>query len=70
MNDLSWVVAVLSIIGVILNVKKYRISFAVWSVTNGFWAVYDFSIGAYAQAALFAAYLGLALWGLWEWRES
>lgn len=70
MNDMSWAIAVLSVVGVVLNVKKLRAGFAVWSVTNGFWAVYDFSIGAYAQAALFTVYLGLALWGLWEWRKS
>ena len=69
MHELTWLVTALSLIGVILNIKRSRWGFGVWTVTNSFWAVYDFQIGAYAQSALFAVYLGLALWGLWEWRK-
>ena len=69
MTALTWPVTALSIIGVVLNIKRSRWGFAVWTVTNSFWMVYDYQIGAYAQSALFAVYLMLALWGLWEWRE-
>ena len=68
MTEITWCVTALSIVGTVLNIKKQKCCFAIWCATNGFWAVYDFIIGAYAQAALFAVYLGLSLWGLWEWR--
>lgn len=67
---MPWIITGLSLIGVVLNIKKYRAGFMVWTVTNSYWAVYDFSIGAYAQSALFTVYLVLALWGLWEWRHA
>ena len=67
MDNASWIIAALSIVGVILNIKKNKFCFVIWAGTNGFWTAYDYSIGAYAQAALFGVYFTLALWGLWEW---
>lgn len=64
---LSWLFAALSLTGTWLNIKKRRVCFIIWACTNGFWTVYDMSIGAYAQAVLFAVYFGLAIYGLREW---
>ena len=69
MTEFTWFVTALSIFGTVLNIKKVKYCFAIWAVTNGFWAVYDFVIGAYAQSALFAVYFCLALWGIWEWQK-
>lgn len=68
--DPMWLLAVASIIGTLANIKKWRWCFAVWLVTNSIWCVYDFSIGAYAQSGLFLVYVGLAIYGLWEWRTK
>jgi len=70
MGDVMWVVTGLAIIGVILNIKKRRQCFYVWVVTNTAWMIYDYSIGAMAQSALFAVYVVLALWGIYEWRAG
>jgi len=67
---MTWILTILSIIGVILNIKKKRLCFLIWAITNFGWMVVDWRAGLPAQAALFAVYLGLALWGLWEWRKS
>lgn len=67
MIDITWFITALSLTGVILNIKRKRAGFLVWMVTNSAWAVYDYQIGAYAQSALFAVYLGLAVWGWMEW---
>ena len=69
MTMLSWIVAGLSLTGTWLNIKKRRVCFVIWAFTNGFWVIYDLTIGAYAQAALFAVYFGLAIYGLREWRK-
>lgn len=66
---MTWLITVLSIVGVVLNIKKRRSSFGVWAVTNAAWCVVDYWHGLYAQAALFAVYFGLALYGLREWRK-
>lgn len=65
---LTWILAVASLIGTWLNIKKVSICFAIWLVTNASWTIYDFYIGAYAQSALFLSYTILAAYGLYEWR--
>lgn len=67
--NLMWLVTAASLIGTILNIKKKQICFVIWLFTNSLWCVYDFSIGAYAQAALFSIYVALAIWGIIEWRK-
>ena len=69
-SDAMWLVTVASLVGTILNIKRRRACFAVWVCTNATWACYDYALGAYAQSALFVCYVGLALWGLWEWRHE
>ncbi len=70
LGQLMWIVTTLSIIGVILNIKKIRACFFIWAVTNSLWSIYDFSIGAYAQSALFLVYTVLAIWGIYEWKKK
>ncbi len=70
MIDFMWLVTLASLIGVVANIKKKRWCFGIWLVTNTIWCVYDFMLGAIAQSALFAVYVGLAIWGLWEWRTT
>jgi nicotinamide riboside transporter PnuC len=67
---MTWLITIISLVGVVLNIKKQRASFALWLVTNGFWCIYDYSLGAYAQSALFFIYFLLAVWGLWEWKKG
>jgi len=65
----TWVITVFAVVGVILNIKKKRACFLIWTFTNAAWAVVDFWQGIPAQGALFTVYFLLALWGLWEWRK-
>jgi nicotinamide riboside transporter PnuC len=67
---MTWIVTVLSIAGVILNIRKNRFCFWIWAITNGAWCVVDFYHGLYSQAFLFLVYFGLALYGIWEWRKK
>ena len=64
-----WLVAVSSVVGNIANIYKKRWGFAVWAVGNVAWVVYDAYLGAWAQAALFVVYFGLAVWGFLRWRS-
>ena len=68
MTALTWVLSVLSLAGVVLNIRKRRESFAIWTATNAAWAVIDLHAGLPAQAALMASYCGLSIWGLVAWR--
>ena len=66
---LTWVAAVLAIVGVILNVRLRIEGFYFWIATNIIWVVIDIQRGIYAQAALFAVYTVLSVWGIVCWRK-
>lgn len=65
-----WLLAILSLIGVILNIRKNRFCFVIWVGTNFAWAIIDFYEGIPAQGVLFLVYGGLALYGLYAWRKK
>ena len=66
----SWFISALALVGVVLNIYKVRWCFAVWLCTNCAWMIVDFAAGLYAQAALFAVYTVLAVWGLVRWARD
>tara|TARA_Y100000310_G_C20598894_1_gene771964 strand:+ start:577 stop:786 length:210 start_codon:yes stop_codon:yes gene_type:complete len=65
-----WILAALSLVGVVLNIKKIRWCFVVWAGTNFAWMVVDIREGSVARGMLMGVYFLLALWGLWEWRRK
>jgi len=65
-----WLVTAASLAGVVMNIYKYPMCFAVWCGTNLAWMVYDIRIGAYPQAAMFFVYLVTSVWGLWKWTRE
>ncbi len=69
-GGLMWFVTAASIAGVVLNNYRRRECFMIWIVTNTVWMVYDFMIGAMAQAAMFALYIVLSVWGLIKWSRK
>lgn len=67
---ITWLLTILSIIGAILNIKKRRSSFAVYTVANIGWIIVDVYHGIYAQAALFVVFTFLSAWGWIEWGKN
>ena len=67
---ITWLLAILSLYGVVLNIQKRPSCFYIWSVTNAGWVFIDALAGVYAQAALFTIYLGLSLYGAWDWNRD
>lgn len=66
-NPFYWMVTSIAIIGVILNIKKDKRCFIIWTFTNGAFALESFIYGAYNMSFLFSIYFILALWGLKSW---
>ena len=66
---ISWTLTIAALIGVVLNIKRKRICFHIWMVTNAGWALVDLSRGIYAQAFLFFIYFLLAIWGIFAWKD-
>ena len=69
MSALHWLLAAASLVGVVLNIRRRRACFAIWTATNAGWCGIDLQAGLLAQAALMAAYAGLAVWGFLAWRQ-
>lgn len=66
---MTFILTLVSLYGVILNIRKERGCFYVWTATNASWAAVDLYKGIYAQAALFLIYFGLSIWGIYQWRH-
>ncbi len=64
---LTWSLTALSIVGAVLNIKKKRSGFAVYTIANVGWVIVDIYHGIYAQAALFVIFTVLSSWGWIEW---
>ncbi len=62
-----WLTSLAALIGVVLNIRRHVGCFWIWSVTNAVWLYADLTHGLYAQAALMAIYLVLALYGISSW---
>lgn len=65
----KWTLALASLAGVVLNIRRRRECFYVWAVTNAAWTGVDLYHGIWAQSVLQFTYFGLAIWGLREWKE-
>jgi hypothetical protein len=63
----TWLVACASLTATWMNIRKLRVSFAIWFFTNAAWAAYDFSHGLPAQGALMCVYATLAVYGFVHW---
>jgi len=66
----KWCIVALSLIGVVLNIRKRRECFYIWGFTNLAWTAIDLWHGIYSQAFLQAIYFGLAIWGIIAWRHD
>ena len=69
-ESLMWIVAGFSLWGTVLVTDRRRAGFLFWIGTNAAWVAYDVWKTAYPQAVLMAAYLGLAVWGWFRWKEK
>ncbi len=70
MTALTWITAIAALIGVWLNIRKHVACFWIWSATNAAWVYVDLSHGIFAQAALQAAYVALAVYGIFQWSRT
>ena len=65
---IPWIITLVSIIGVVLNIKMNHWGFACWIVSNIFWTGHNYKKKDYAQSCLFAILLGLAIYGFLTWK--
>jgi len=66
----TWVLTAVSLIGTVLNVKKIKYCFYIWTVSNILWLAYDLYTGLYSRAVLDAVHLAMAIWGIIAWNKK
>lgn len=68
----EWFLMLLSVIGTFLVIKKRVDGFYLWVAANLGWVVFYAYKGLYASSLMFAVYLGLSLYGVWEskWKTN
>lgn len=67
---MNWIIAAIAIAGTILNIKKQRSGFVLWTVSNSHWLIHNIKIGEYAQAVIFAVFLALSIYGFFAWGKK
>ncbi len=65
-----WCATAIALTGTVLNVRKSRLCFHLWTATNLMWLAVDIFNGLYSRALLDLVQLALAVWGVFAWREK
>lgn len=65
----SIALTIVSLIGAFLNARGNIWGFFIWIPANLGWITYDILTGDYPQAGLFAAYTGITIMGIYQWRK-
>jgi nicotinamide riboside transporter PnuC len=68
-DNLSWIITGLSIIGAIYNAKGKIFGFYIWIIANLLWVGYDLYIQSYSQMVLFVVYTIISGYGIWQWKK-
>jgi nicotinamide riboside transporter PnuC len=69
-NNLSWIITALSVGGAIYNARGKVFGFYIWIVANIAWIAFDIYIKSYSQAALFAVYTIISVYGIYTWKKN
>lgn len=67
---MTWILTAIALVGTVLNVRRRRACFLLWTVTNLGWLVFDLSSRVYSRAILDAVQLVLAVWGWVAWCDE
>jgi hypothetical protein len=67
---MQWIVFVIALIGAVLNIVKLRWCFVLWLVSNGFWLVHNIAAGDFPQAACYAIFFVISIWGFVAWKSK
>lgn len=67
---LGWALVLLGLTGTILNIRRIRVCFAIWFVSNSAQCIAHALEHRWPLAAQFAVYTALAVWGWFAWGKT
>lgn len=65
---IEWTATVLTLVGVILNIKRIRVCFIIWLVGNCLWFYMFITTQVWGMAICQAVFCATCVWGWHEWR--
>lgn len=65
-----WIVFLIALAGAVLNVLEKRVCFLLWMVSNGTWLIYNCDGGEIEQAATYAIFFAVSIWGWIAWGKK
>lgn len=69
-NTYTWIATIIALTGTVLNCKKNKLCFVLWTITNAMWLIWDLYNGMISRGFLDAVQLSLALYGIYEWNKD
>ncbi len=70
MRDATWILALISLLGTVFNIRKRVICFYIWLIGDVCWFILDYTNGVYGRAMLDFVQILLAFCGIIEWRKE
>jgi hypothetical protein len=67
---MTWILTIIALAGTVANVKKMKVCFVLWIITNIGWLAFDLSQGLFSRATLDIVQLILAIAGWFEWSKK
>lgn len=68
--DITWLLTLISLIGMIFSVRQKVLCFYIWLVADTLWFILDYTCGVYGRAVLDFVQIALAFWGIVEWKKE
>lgn len=70
MSILQIIIVIVALSGAWLNARKNVYGFCLWLISNGYWVIHNIIIKEYAQAFLYFAFFGMAIYGMYKWQGA
>lgn len=64
---MMWALAIISLLGNLLNSLRIRACFLIWIACNIGWMMYDLRSGTYSRALLDFVQIGFSVFGFYKW---
>lgn len=67
---IEWVATILTLIGVVLNIKKIRVCFIIWFVANSFWIYIMAMSQHWGMVICQIVFCATCVWGWFAWAKD
>lgn len=70
MITIGWLISCISIIGAVMNAKKIKWGFVLWTIANVLWIVFNVYTQTYSQIPIWIVFSIICVWGFITWSKE